>query len=151
MEILEFSTSGGARGGLEGATAPLSEASTPLPPRRRKFSGFVGGNFAKSCTKTPFFSHFSPPVRSSSPPVGKFLAPPLVFNLSARRFEGTFSFRKKGHCLKKERALICLLQNLGGASAFSAPSAPPGSYVYGRRVSEHTVRCSQRLKHGMSS
>ena len=32
----------------------------------------------------------------------------------ARRFEGTFSLRKTGHFLKIERALLCLLQNLGG-------------------------------------
>ena len=28
--------------------------------------------------KTPFFSHCSPPVGSSSPSVGEFLAPPLT-------------------------------------------------------------------------
>ena len=39
----------------------------------------------------------------------------------ARRFEGTFSLRKKGHFLKIKRALLCLLQNLGG----HVPPVPP--------------------------
>ena len=32
----------------------------------------------------------------------------------ARRFEGAFFVRKRGHFLKIKRALLCLLQNLGG-------------------------------------
>ena len=40
----------------------------------------------------------------------------------ARHFEGTFFLRKRGLFLKIKRALLCLLQNLGGALA---PSAPP--------------------------
>ena len=40
------------------------------PPRRRhlaprrKFLVLVAGNFARICTKTPFFNHCSPPVGS---------------------------------------------------------------------------------------
>ena len=66
---------GGARGGL-GGLQPLRQRH--LAPRRRKFSVLVGGNLAKLRTKTPFFSHCRPPVGSSSPSVGKFLAPPLM-------------------------------------------------------------------------
>ena len=39
----------------------------------------------------------------------------------ARQFEGTFSLRKRGNFLKKERTLLCLLQNLLG----QVPSVPP--------------------------
>ena len=39
----------------------------------------------------------------------------------ARHFEGTSSLRKRGHFLKTERALLCLLQNLGGY----VPLMPP--------------------------
>ena len=39
----------------------------------------------------------------------------------ARHFEGNFSLSKKGHFLKIKRALLCLLQNLRGARAPSAP------------------------------
>ena len=62
--------SGGARGGLEGATAPLSEASSPL----------VEGNFwflSEEIWQNDVLSHFSPLVESSSPSVGRFLVPPL--------------------------------------------------------------------------
>ena len=39
----------------------------------------------------------------------------------ARHFEGTFSIRKRGHFLGMKRALLCLLQNLGG----KCPQCPP--------------------------
>ena len=40
----------------------------------------------------------------------------------ARNFEGTFFFlRKRGHFQKIKRALLCLLQNLGG----HVPPVPP--------------------------
>ena len=45
----------------------------------------------------------------------------------AQHFKSTFSLRKRGHFLKIRRALLCLLQNLGGVCA----PVPPGSYVYG--------------------
>ena len=32
----------------------------------------------------------------------------------ARHFEGTFFLRERGHFLEIKRALLCLLQNLGG-------------------------------------
>ena len=44
-----------------------------------------------------------------------------ISNLGARHFEGTFSLRKKGHFLEIKRALLCLLQNLGG----HVPPVPP--------------------------
>ena len=44
----------------------------------------------------------------------------------ARHFEGTFFLRERGHFLKTKRAILCLLQNLGGARASSAP----GSCIY---------------------
>ena len=44
----------------------------------------------------------------------------------APHLEGTFFLRKRGHFLKTKRALLCLLQNLGG----TYPQCPPGSYVY---------------------
>ena len=75
---------GGTRGGLGGATAPLLEASSP--PHRRRFLVLVGGNLAKLRTKTPFYSHCSPPVGSSSPSVGKFLAPPLCVSRDHDQF-----------------------------------------------------------------
>ena len=39
---------------------------------------------------------------------------------------GHFFLKKKGHFLKIKRALLCLLQNLGG----HVPPVPPGSYLY---------------------
>ena len=37
-----------------------------------------------------------------------------ISNLGARHFEGTSFLKKKGAFLKIKRALLCLLQNLGG-------------------------------------
>ena len=45
----------------------------------------------------------------------------------ARHFEDTFFLRKRGYFPKMKRALLCLLQSLGG----TCPQCPtPGSYVY---------------------
>ena len=55
-----------ATGGLDGAIAPC----------RRKFWVSVGGNLAKFSMKAAFISHFRPSVGSSSPSIGRFLAPP---------------------------------------------------------------------------
>ena len=44
----------------------------------------------------------------------------------AQHFEGAVFLKKKGAFSENKRALLCLLQNLGGARA---PSAP-GRYVY---------------------
>ena len=66
---------GGTRGGLGGYS---------LPPQRH-LAPPIGGNFGSRWRKfgkithgNTIFSHFSPPLGSSSPSVGKFLAPPLV-------------------------------------------------------------------------
>ena len=44
-----------------------------------------------------------------------------ISNLGGRHFEATFSLRKRGHSLKIEPALLCLLQNLRG----HVPPVPP--------------------------
>ena len=53
-----------------------------------------------------------------------------ISNLGDTMLRGHFVLKKKGHFLRIKRALLCLLQNLGGVRA---PSAPPGSYVYASR------------------
>eukprot|EP00112_Aurelia_sp_Birch-Aquarium-sp1_P017464 Seg405.6 transcript_id=Seg405.6/GoldUCD/mRNA.D3Y31 product="hypothetical protein" protein_id=Seg405.6/GoldUCD/D3Y31 len=55
----------------------------------------------------------------------------------ARHFKGTFFIKLKGHFLKIKRALLCLLQNLGGTRAPSAPPVPTslhgGTHKFPRR------------------
>ena len=50
-----------------------------------------------------------------------------ISNLEGHGTSRALFLKKKGAISKDKRALLCLLQNLGGARA---PSAP-GSYVYG--------------------
>ena len=49
-----------------------------------------------------------------------------ISNLGGTTLRGHFFLKKKGAFLKIKRALLCLLENLGG----HVPPVPPGSYVY---------------------
>ena len=55
-----------------------------------------------------------------------------ISNLGGTTLRGHFSLREKGHFLKMKKALLCLLQNLGGHTPPVPP--PPGYYVYERKV-----------------
>ena len=71
-------TSGGARGGLGGATAPESPSEVSSPPVGGNF-GFSSEEIGQSNARKHNFSVIgAPPVASSSPSVGKFLAPSLL-------------------------------------------------------------------------
>ena len=69
---LQWWRQGRARGGY----SPPSEASSP--PVGGNFGFLSQQNLAKLRSKSALSSHFSPPVRGSSPSVGRFLAPPLL-------------------------------------------------------------------------
>ena len=49
-----------------------------------------------------------------------------ISNLVAQQLKGTFFHTKKWVFSENKRALLCLLQNIGG----HVPPVPPGSFVY---------------------
>lgn len=69
---------GGARGGLGGYISP-SEASSPLS---EEILGYCRRKFGKMTYENSIFAILAPLVGSSSPSVGRFLAPPLIVVLT---------------------------------------------------------------------